>query len=78
MTVTENPNPLAPFHLQAGDTVRFRRTDKSRFTEGTVRGVNKDGSLDIVAGGKIRALMPERVEAKRRGPRGGILWEALP
>lgn len=68
---------LEELGLEQGQTIRFRRRPNGNWNEGRVRGVNKDGSLDIGTTQGIRAIPPERVEVKRTGPKGGIQWHVL-
>lgn len=68
---------LKDLGLEPGDTVRFRRTRTGSWTEATVSGVAKDGSLQLWERGKARSILPNLCEVKRRGPRGGIKWEPI-
>lgn len=71
----ERPEALTPFGLGPGDTIRFRRKDGARWTEGKVWGVNKDGSLHLTDGrGSARAIPASMCEKKTMGPRRGVLW----
>lgn len=73
----ENPF-LTQFHLDVGDQVRFRQRDGQDWTNGVVRGDYKDGSITIFdADGKMRAIMPDKIQVKFRGPRGGTTWKDL-
>lgn len=67
---------LDRLHLEEGQTVRFRKNG-SKWTEGTIIGDGKDGSLTIYADGLTRAVMPEYCEKPGRGPRGGKTWEPI-
>ena len=72
-TQTEGgPAPdLTLLGLVAGDRVRWR--------EGRVLGRERDGSVGVRDGrGASRALRPERLEVRDRGPRGGVVWEPVP
>lgn len=70
--------PLAELGLAEGDTVRFRRRDTERWKEGRVVRREADGSLGISDDkGAHRSILVEGVEVKRRGPRGGVLWEPV-
>ncbi len=69
---------LAELGLRAGDCVRFRRRDADRWRQGVVDRREKDGSVGIRdAKGASRAILPDRIEVKDRGPRGGVVWEPL-
>lgn len=67
---------LDKLDLEKGTQVRFRSRDDGNWSQGKIIGDNeKDGSLTIAeykAG--IRSIMPDRVQRKDRGPRGGDLW----
>ena len=69
---------LAVLGIQLDDRVRWRPTAKRAFTEARVTGVEADGSIACVdTEGRARAVMPERLEAWRRNPRGGRRWVPL-
>jgi hypothetical protein len=70
---------LQPLGLQAGDRVRWRDRSSSRWREGRVVGRERDGSVGVRDGrGASRALRPDRLEVRDRGPRGGVIWEPVP
>ena len=70
---------LVPLGLTAGDRVRWRDRTSSRWREGRVVGRERDGSVGVRDGrGASRALRVDRLEVRDRGPRGGVVWEALP
>lgn len=72
--VVETPI-LDRLDLEKGTQVRFRLRGDVNWSQGKILGDNKDGSLTILeykAG--IRSIMPENVQRKDRGPRGGDLW----
>lgn len=81
-TMTIKPEPvvefpvLQKFNLEIGDPIRFRKPGMEKFTVGTVRGDNKDGSITIGAG-MFRSIMPQFCQRKVVGPRGGVIWEDL-
>jgi hypothetical protein len=81
--VSNNPPPVESFAvrerygLQKGDEVRFQTVDGGNYTTATVSGESKDGSLSLWDGRLSRSIMPERVQRKKRGPRGGTIWEDL-
>ncbi|MDD9371009.1 MAG: hypothetical protein PV358_12900 [Acidimicrobiales bacterium] len=73
------PDDLAPLGLATGDRVRWRDRRSSRWREGRVLGRERDGSVGVRDGrGASRALLPDRLEVRDRGPRGGVVWEAVP
>lgn len=68
---------LTDYGLVVGDRVRFQRKPGGNWTEANVRGINKDGSVDLGTPTGIRAIMPNRLEVKRSGPKGGIQWHPV-
>ena len=73
------PDDLAPLGLVTGDRVRWRDRRSSRWREGRVLGRERDGSVGVRDGrGASRALLPDRLEVRDRGPRGGVVWEPVP
>lgn len=64
--------------LRAGEPIRFLRVDRARWQDGSVRGVERDGSLSIVdRSGASRAVALEHVVVRVEGIRGGRRWEPL-
>jgi len=64
--------------ISVGDRVRWRRRAGGRWREGTVTRRERDGSVGIRdEKGASRALHPERLEVRSRGPRGGTVWEPV-
>jgi hypothetical protein len=64
--------------LRVGEHVRFLRADRSRWQDGTVAGVERDGSLAIRdAKGASRAVPLDQVIVRTEGSRGGRHWEPL-
>lgn len=64
--------------LRPDDTIRFPRTaGVSTTVEGHPIDIAPDGSVTCLAGGKFRAILPEKIEVRMRGPRGGIQWVPL-
>ena len=64
--------------LRAGEQVRFRRPDRSRWQTGVVRRLERDGSVGLVdADGASRAIPVDAVEVRCTGRRGGAAWEPL-
>jgi hypothetical protein len=79
--VDSPPAPdLRPLGLVPGDRVRWRDRRSSRWREGRVVARERDGSVGVRddRGGASRALHPERLEVRGRGPRGGLVWEPVP
>ena len=69
---------LLELGLRAGEQVRFRRPDRTRWQIGSVRRVERDGSIGIVdANGASRSVPAANVEVKRSGSRGAAAWEPL-
>lgn len=66
------------YKLRPDDEVRFPRLGRtgSKVT-GHPLGVAADGSVTCSAAGRVRAIVPEVIQVKMRGPRGGIVWEPL-
>lgn len=63
----------------SGDRVRWRDRSGARWREGRVERRERDGSVGVRDGrGASRALRPERLEVRARGPRGGAVWEPVP
>jgi hypothetical protein len=61
--------------LNRGDVVRFRRSAGKRWHEGTVSRREHDGSVGVRdVDGRSRALLPEVLEVRVAGPRGGVRW----
>lgn len=69
---------LAQLGLKAGELVRFRRVESDRWRVGTVRSLERDGSLGLTdTKGAARAIPLEQVEVRVKGPRGAAHWEPL-
>ena len=69
---------LAELGLRAGEKVRFRRADRTRWQDGVVLHREKDGSIGLRdTDGRIRAVLIDNVEVRATGPRGGPAWEPL-
>lgn len=68
---------LTDLDLAVGDTVRYQRKPGAHWTLMRVQGVEKDGSIRLVGDNGIRAIMPDRLERKAHGPKGGVLWLPL-
>lgn len=64
--------------LRAGEAVRWRPKPGARWVEGTVTGLERDGSIGLTdPQGRARALPVERLEVRASGPRGARTWEPL-
>ena len=69
---------LEQLGLRAGERVRFRRPDRSRWQDGVVLRLEKDGSLRVRdENGAARTIPLSHVEVRGRGPRGATTWEPL-
>ena len=64
--------------LRVGEQVRFRRVDRSRWQDGVVVGVERDGSLGVRdTAGASRAIPLADVLVRSTGRRGARTWEPL-
>jgi len=64
--------------LRLGEAVRFRRVDRSRWQDGVVVGVERDGSLGVRdQSGASRAVPLADVLVRASGRRGARTWEPL-
>lgn len=70
---------LATLGLSRGDRVRFRTRAARRWVYGEARGIERDGSLQVLTdlSGGTRCVPVRTVQAERRGPRGGRSWTAV-
>ena len=69
---------LVELGLVRGDVVRFRPEPGGRWREAEVERRERDGSIGLRdARGAARAIPVDRLEVRRRGPRGGRVWEPL-
>ncbi|MBI2711157.1 MAG: hypothetical protein HYX34_15920 [Actinobacteria bacterium] len=70
---------LVDVGLRPGERVRYRRRPGQRWAEGTVVGLERDGSLAIrdTAKGAARSIPIDRVEVRAVGPRGARVWEPV-
>lgn len=60
------------------DVVRFPKSSvNTAKVQGKPLSVGSDGSITCAAGGKLRSIMPEKIEVKMKGPRGGTQWVPL-
>jgi hypothetical protein len=64
--------------LRVGEAVRFRRVDRSRWQDGVVIGVERDGSLGVRdRAGAARAVPLGDVLVRATSRRGTRRWEPL-
>ena len=64
--------------LRVGDRVRFRRNEGGAWKEARVERRERDGSVGVRdSRGAARAIAVDRLEVRSRGPRGGVIWEAV-
>jgi hypothetical protein len=64
--------------LRPGEAVRFIRPDRTRWQDGVVVRVERDGSLGVRDGsGASRAVPLDRVLVRASGARGAPRWEPL-
>ena len=64
--------------LRLGEPIRFRRHDAGRWLVGKVLRMEPDGSITLHdPDGAARSLRPERVQVRRPGSRGRLVWQAV-
>ncbi len=64
--------------LRLGEQIRFRRNDAGRWIVGKVARVESDGSITLHdPDGAARSLRPERVQVRRPGSRGRLVWKTV-
>jgi len=69
---------LEELGLRAGERVRWRRRAAGHWTEGSVTGRERDGSIAVRdRQGRSRSFVIERLEIRAVGPRGASGWEPL-
>lgn len=74
----ERAQRIGRLGLRPTDEVRFRKTGRrSSWLLAIPHDINSDGSVACFSGGQFRSIRPERLEVKRRGPRGGTHWVPL-
>lgn len=62
-------------NLRAGEPVRFRKAESGRWFAGKFSTIATDGSITVFdANGAARSLRSERVEVRRPGRRGRLVW----
>ena len=78
MPAADAPSELVALGLRPGDRVRWRRGESEHWKEAKVERVERDGSLGVRdTKGAARAIPIERVEVRRKGRRGGVVWEPV-
>jgi hypothetical protein len=64
--------------LRVGDRVRFHRADGKRWTEGTVKARERDGSIALHdTRGAARSIPIDRLEVRRVSRRGRSTWQSV-
>lgn len=66
---------LAKLGLARGEAIRFRGKEAGTWITAKVLGVERDGSLFLMAKGSMRSIMADQCQRKTEGPRGGTHWE---
>ncbi|MDJ0768410.1 MAG: hypothetical protein QNJ12_06430 [Ilumatobacter sp.] len=66
---------LAAVGLRLGEAIRFRRHEGGRWLVGKVARIEADGSITLHdPDGAARSQRPERVQVRRPGSRGRLVW----
>lgn len=69
---------LRAIGLHLAEPIRFRRHDGGRWLIGKVARVEPDGSVTLHdPDGAARSLRPERVQVRRPGSRGRLVWQTV-
>lgn len=69
---------LTAVGLRLGEPVRFRRNDAGRWVIGKIARMEADGSVTFHdPQGASRSLKPERLQVRRPGPRGRLIWRPV-
>jgi hypothetical protein len=64
--------------LRLGEQIRFRRHGAGRWVVGKVARIEPDGSITLHdPDGAARSLRPERVQVRRPGTRGRLIWKPV-
>lgn len=64
--------------LHEGEAVRWRRHDGGNWQTGVVIGCESDGSIAVRdRDGAWRSIVAERLEAKRPGRKGKLVWQTV-
>lgn len=77
MTSSPAAAQLAEIGLHAGEQVRFRNAPTARWSTGRIANVNADGSITLhdIDRGAAHSLRPDRLEVRRPGVRGRLVWQ---
>lgn len=66
---------LESIGIQPGETLRYRPLGRTRWEEVTATGLRLDGSVLVHdTQGAARSLQPDRLQVRRPGPRGRLMW----
>lgn len=69
---------LQSYGLEPGEPVRFLPRPGGRWRQGTALGAAADGSVQVLdERGRLRMVLPVRMQMWATGPRGGKSWKAL-
>jgi len=69
---------LVAVGLHLGESIRFRRHEGGRWLIGKVAKVEPDGSITLHdPDGAARSLRPNRVQVRRPGSRGRLVWKTV-
>lgn len=64
--------------LRLGEPIRFRRNGAGRWLVGKVSRIEPDGSITLHdPDGAARSMRPERVQVRRPGTRGRLVWTTV-
>jgi len=64
--------------LRLSEPIRFRRHDGGRWLVGKVVRIEADGSITFFdPNGAARSLRPDRVQVRRPGARGRLVWKTV-
>lgn len=64
--------------LHLSESIRFRRHEGGRWIIGKVARIEADGSITLHdPDGAARSLRPERVQVRRPGSRGRLVWKTV-
>jgi hypothetical protein len=64
--------------LRLGEPIRFRRNETGRWIVGKVARIEADGSVTLHdPDGAARSLRPDRVQVRRPGVRGRLVWRVV-
>ncbi len=75
---SEQAEVLRRIGLVSGEEIRFRRADRGRWQMGRISHMERDGSITVHdAHGAARSLRPERMQVRRPGVRGRLVWRPV-